>query len=79
MTLRAASETIVRLQRILQTKDVDNGTEQEEFIMDIHEDGPADEDFGGFPMIDDNSNNLVAVEEITLEPLDEGGAYCRDN
>ena len=39
--------------------------------MDVYEDGPADEDFGGFPMIDDNSNNSVAVEEITLEQSDE--------
>ena len=54
-----------------QTKDLDNGTEQEEFIMDVYEDGPADEDFGGFPMIDDSSNNSVAVEEITLEQPDE--------
>ena len=69
--LCAASKTIVRLQHISQTKDLDNGTEQEEFIMDVYEDGPADEDFGGFPMIDDNSDNSVAVEEITLEQSDE--------
>ena len=69
--LCAASKTIVRLQCISQTKDLDNGTEQEEFIMDVYEDGPADEDFGGFPMIDDNSDNSVAVEEITLEQSDE--------
>ena len=69
--LRAASEAIVRLQCILQTKDLENGTEQEEFILDVYEDGHADEDFGGFPMIDDDSKNPVAVEEITLEQSDK--------
>ena len=69
--LRAASKTIVRLQCISQTKDLGNGTEQEEFILDVYEDGHGNEDYGGFPMIDDNSENSAAVEEITLEQLDK--------
>ena len=39
--------------------------------MDVHKDGHANEDYGGFPIIDDNSGNSVAVEEITLEQPDE--------
>ena len=62
--LHVASKTIVRLQCISQTKDLENGTEQEEFILDVYEDGHADEDYGGFPMIDNNSKNSESLEEL---------------
>ena len=50
---------------------MENGTKQEEIFLDVYKDGNVDEDYGGFPMIDDNRKKFDVVEQITLEQADE--------